>query len=265
MPTFPRRPIPFALSLILFTACGASKLTGTDSDGGTNGATDGGATDGGAKCHPQTCTLACPNGFAKDTDGCDRCACAPISCEVDCDCSGSDVCSTGQCVASTSGANAKCCHPVECAAPPATCHYKGGSCTSCGELLCDKCPTTTTCTLDCPNGFTQDDNGCDKCECAPDNGGCICPENVDPVCGEDGKTYNNSCAMDCRNVDERHAGACGTSCPAGRSDLCKNGEKCLSDPKSHLIGGGECVPADFCYGGGDCPHGVCDTDNNVCK
>jgi hypothetical protein len=41
------------------------------------------------KCQPIVCNLACPNGYAKDANGCDTCACAgggTGSCSADADC-----------------------------------------------------------------------------------------------------------------------------------------------------------------------------------
>jgi hypothetical protein len=54
-------------------------------------------------CQPVTCELACPNGFKKDANGCEICACAaacqPVTCDLHCEngfttnAEGCDICS----------------------------------------------------------------------------------------------------------------------------------------------------------------------------
>lgn len=115
---------------------------------------------------------------------------------------------------------------------------------------------------------------------------CMCTDEVDPVCGVDGETYQNSCAAFCAGAEIDHAGACedegeclctleydpvcgidgvtyGNACAAGCADVevayegaC--GEKgCASDS--------ECGPTEFCQRDGACGGtGVCEARPDAC-
>jgi hypothetical protein len=38
--------------------------------------------------------------------------------------------------------------------------------------------------------------------------GCMCPQNAAPVCGTDGRTYENACVCRCSGADVMHDGPC---------------------------------------------------------
>lgn len=49
---------------------------------------------------------------------------------------------------------------------------------------------------------------------------CICTEQWDPVCGEDGQTYSNECYAECENISISYQGECCVDGTFDESDVC---------------------------------------------
>lgn len=121
---------------------------------------------------------------------------------------------------------------VDCPAPPDGCRYVGGSCESCGELVCEEefcggfagmtCDDASYCDYDSGCGFA-DEGGV----CRPRPSGCSrdCPQ----VCGCDGNTYCNGCLAASMGVDVLSDGPCessGDSCGGFAGATCDRGDWC---------------------------------------
>lgn len=78
----------------------------------------------------------------------------------------------------------------------------------CANGLCQK-PDMYT----CPDGtvVTSQDQ-CPQPAIGTQPTPCLCMANWDPVCGVDGKTYENKCVATCKNVGVAHEGACENLC-----------------------------------------------------
>lgn len=239
-------------------------------------------------CAPLECDLACPAGFVRDLNGCERCECELEVCEDD----GRRVCGVnGVTYASACGAERAgvevafrgtcprlCEGPAGCPAPlscralgdgssrlcaggeepcvgacvvpqPQTCDGAGGClagfeciegtcrlscacspvydpvCGQDGQTYLNECVarcarqavakpgaccdprSLEACPLTCDNGWEVDLDGCEVCACR-DAPPCECGEVQNEVCGEDGRTYLNSCEARCAGQRAWREGAC---------------------------------------------------------
>ena len=199
--SFCRAAWRFALCLGLLGLIGCGSSREAPADGGTTadsgGDRDSGSLDGGEACGAVTCGdgLVCCNascGICTPPDG----SCIAVQC-------------TDGGVEPDAG---PCTTPILCAAPPPGCRYEGGSCLSCGELVCDglcggdlpsSCRANEYCNYESGCGFADEPG---KCEPRPD----VCDDIYLPVCGCDGQTYGNDCEAAARGVDVLHNGECDT-------------------------------------------------------
>jgi hypothetical protein len=127
--------------------------------------------------------------------------------------------------------------------------------------------------LTCGEGFA-----CNAESACVEEASCICPAIYQPVCGVDGHTYSNGCAIACTSVASAHDGACGIagdSCGTMLGLTCQDGFRCRYDVSTfeppHADAGGSCVAANYCDAPVDCnglPHvavpGAWGCDANAC-
>ena len=140
------------------------------------------------QCEEVLCDLDCPQGFARDDSGCETCECVEMA-----ECSDRRTCPQPDVV----GCNAECI---------------GGDCV----VRClDECRTDREC---------RDDHTCEDGRCVPSvPDECLCPENFEPVCGIDGRTYSNACFARCEEVAVDYMGSCVTCEPVACTLFCENG------------------------------------------
>jgi hypothetical protein len=123
----------------------------------------------------------------------------------------------------------------------------------CADCAAPQCAAIEPCDLVCEAGFSTGADDCRQCACVQaiacepactDDERCVegvcqarscidqCPDEVQPLCGSDGRTYRNLCAAECAGVNSVGRGACPETCEPGVPGEC---------PESQICVRGQCV------------------------
>ncbi len=163
-------------------------------------------------CPDVECMSYCPSGFLPDINGCESCQCRTCECSSDEDCPQGYRCDDCSCQPELPDGDSCFCDedPGEPVCDENGIVYPNACWADClgventSEAFCgDNGGISCYYDSDCPGEMICLDG---RCQGATEN--CECPDDYDPVCGDDGQTYLNICELTCNHVALAYEGTC---------------------------------------------------------
>ncbi len=174
----------------------------------------------------EPCDLYCEQGYAIDDAACRACGCQENPCAGDDECLANEVCRDGVCRPAPSCQERCGGAPLEPVCDPAGRTWPNrciAECEAAGELLPGRCAAA---------GCGPDDPCPDGQRCASGACVCDCPDALEPVCAESGRTFSNRCNLECAGEALAYEGPCNgppltTACEddtaCSRGQICARG------------------------------------------